>query len=96
MRTCTKSRPPVHASYSFVPPVKRTAKHFDISEAEVSAVKAKVGHSVRPKCEGGQVDEVLTKVLCHNMCILIRVMRELGVETTFGAGSGMEPKLFGW
>jgi hypothetical protein len=61
-----------------------------------SAVKAKFGHSVRPKCDGGQVNEVLTKVLCHNMCILIRVMRELGVETTFGAGSGIEPKLFGW
>ena len=77
-----------------MPLLKRTAKHFDISE--VSADKAKFGDLVRPKCNGGQVNEVLTKVLCHNMCILIRVMRELGVETTFGAGSGMEPKLFGW
>jgi hypothetical protein len=84
--------PAVHDSYFFAPLVKRPARHFDISE--VSADKAKFGHSVRSKCDGGQVDEVLTKVLCHNMCILIRVMRELGVETTFGAGSGLEPKLF--
>jgi hypothetical protein len=66
------------------------------AESVFSAVKAEFGDSVRPKCDGGQVNEVLTKVLCHNMCILIRVMRELGVETTFGAGSGIEPKRFGW
>ena len=50
--------------------------------------------SVRLRGDEGQVNEVLAKVLCHNMCILIRAKRELGVETTFGAGSGFEPKLF--
>jgi transposase len=68
------------------------------AESVFSAVKAKLrrssGDSVRPKCDGGQVNEVLTKVLCHNMCILIRIMRELGVETTFGAGWVAEPEPF--
>jgi hypothetical protein len=42
LRTCTKSRPPVHDPNFFVPPVERTAKHFDISE--VSADKAYLSH----------------------------------------------------
>ena len=64
------------------------------AEAVFSAVKAKFGVAVRSKSDEGQVNEVLAKVLCHNMCILIRATRELGVETTFGAGSDFEPKLF--
>ncbi len=42
MRTCTKEAAPVHDPYFFVPLVKRTAKHFDISE--VSADKAYLSH----------------------------------------------------
>ncbi len=64
------------------------------AESVFSAVKAKFRDSVRSKSEEGQVNEVLAKVLCHNMCILIRATRELGVETIFGARSGIEPKLF--
>ena len=73
-----------------------TARYHKRSNAEsmFSAVKARFGDSVRSKGDEGQVNEVLAKVLCHNMCILIRATRELGVETTFGAGSGLEPKLF--
>ncbi len=36
-------------------------------------MKAKFGSSVRSKSEVGQVNEVLAKVLCHNICVLIRV-----------------------
>ena len=149
----------VHDSYFFVPLVKRTARHFDVSEVAAdkaylshwnmetveglggtpfipfktnttvpkddsiwakmyylfmfnretflahyhkrsnaesvfSAIKAKFGDSVRSKSDEGQVNEVLAKVLCHNMCVLIRATRELGVDATFGAGSAFEPKLF--
>jgi transposase len=149
----------VHDSYFFVPLVKRTAEHFDISEIAAdkaylshwnmetvesfggipyipfksntvvpkddsiwarmyyvfmfnrqlflehyhkrsnvesvfSMIKAKFGDSVRSKSEKGQVNEVLAKVLCHNICVLIRATHELGIEPTFDAGSGVEPKLF--
>ena len=48
--------------------------------------------------DAGQLNKVLTKVLCHNMCVLIRAAHNLGVEPNCGAGSGVEPKrtLFGF
>jgi transposase len=64
------------------------------AESAFSSMKQKFGDAVRSKSEVGQVNEVLAKCLCHNVCVLIRAARELGVETTFGAGSGDEPKLF--
>lgn len=33
--------------------------------------------------EVGQVNEVLARVLCHNICVLIRTMHELGIEPIF-------------
>ena len=50
--------------------------------------------SVRSKCDVGQINEVLAKVLCHNMCVMTRATHELGVEATLGAGSRIEPELF--
>jgi transposase len=64
------------------------------AESAFSMMKGKFGGAVRSKSEVGQVNQVLAKCLCHNVCVLIRAARELGVETTFGAGSGVEPKLF--
>ena len=59
-----------------------------------SMVKEKFEDAVRSKSEQGQVNEVLAKVLCHNICVRVRAAHELGIEPTFGAGSGVEPKLF--
>ena len=53
------------------------------AESAFSMMKAKFGSSVRSKSEVGQVNEVLAKVLCHNICVLIRAMHELGIESTF-------------
>jgi transposase len=53
-------------------------------ESAFSMMKAKFGSSVRSKSEMGQVNEVLCKVLCHNICVLIRAMHELGIAPTFG------------
>jgi transposase len=64
------------------------------AELAFSMMKGKFGDAVRSKSEVGQVNEVLAKCLCHNVCVLIRAARELGVESTFGSGSGVEPKLF--
>ena len=52
-------------------------------ESVFSMMKAKFGDSVRSKSDQGQVNEVLCKVLCHNICVLIRAMHELGIEPAF-------------
>jgi transposase len=52
-------------------------------ESAFSMMKAKFGSSVRSKSEVGQVNEVLAKVLCHNICVLIRAIHNLGIESTF-------------
>jgi len=52
-------------------------------ESVFSMLKAKFGDHVRSKSEMGQVNEVLCKVLCHNICVLIRAMHELGIEPSF-------------
>ena len=46
-------------------------------------IKGKFGAAVRSKSDVGQVNEVLCKVLCHNVCVLIQAMHELGIEPTF-------------
>jgi len=38
---------------------------------------------LRSKTETAQINEVLCKVLCHNVCCLIQFMYELGVEPSF-------------
>ena len=64
------------------------------AESVFSMMKGKFGDSVRSKSEVGQVNEVLAKVLCHNMCVLIRATHDLGVDVNLGAGGALEPKLF--
>ena len=64
------------------------------AESVFSMVKGKFGDSVRSKSDVGQINEVLAKMLCHNMCVLTRATHELGVEPIFASESGVEPKLF--
>ena len=52
-------------------------------ETAFSMMKAKFGGSVRAKTPVAQVNEVLCKVLCHNICVLIQSMYELGITPTF-------------
>ena len=52
-------------------------------ETAFSMIKAKFGASVRSKSPTAQVNEVLCKVLCHNICCLIQSIYELGIEPTF-------------
>jgi transposase len=54
-------------------------------ESVFSMVKAKFGDSIRSKSDEGQVNEVLCKVLCHNIAVLIQSIHELGIEPTFCA-----------
>jgi transposase len=54
-------------------------------EASFSAIKRKFGGSVRSKLFAAQVNEVLCKVLCFNLSMVVHAMRELGVEPEFRA-----------
>lgn len=54
-------------------------------ETVFSMIKAKFGSSVRAKTPTAQVNEVLCKILCHNICVLIQSIYELGLEPTFWA-----------
>jgi transposase len=68
------------------------------AETAFSMIKAKFGTMVRAKTPVAQVNEVLCKVLCHNICVLIQSTVELGIETTFWASDTKEavvPKALG-
>jgi hypothetical protein len=52
-------------------------------ETAFSMIKAKFDGSVRAKMPTAQVNEVLCKILCHNICVLIQSIFELGLEPTF-------------
>jgi transposase len=53
------------------------------AETTFSMIKAKFGDAVRSKTDTAMVNEVLCKVLCHNICVLIQSMYELNVQTNF-------------
>ncbi len=60
-------------------------------ETVFSMIKGKFGGSVRAKTPIAQVNEVLCKVLCHNICVLIQSIYELGLEPTFWTFDTKEP-----
>jgi transposase len=53
------------------------------AETTYSMIKTKFGGNVRSKSPVAQVNEVLCKVLCHNICVLIQSVYELGIEASF-------------
>ena len=50
-------------------------------------IKAKFGEKVRAKSDTAMVNEVLMRVLCHNVCVLIRAMYALGITPVFDDGT---------
>ncbi len=46
-------------------------------------IKSKFGSYVRSKAWSAQVNEVLCKVICHNICCVIMEMHTLGIESDF-------------
>ena len=52
-------------------------------EAAIGAIKAKFGDAVRSKTDLAMKKEVLCKVLCHNLTVLIGAMHELGITPDF-------------
>lgn len=52
-------------------------------ESVFSMIKSRFGERLRSKTQTAQINEVLCKVLCHNLVCLIQSMYELGVDVTF-------------
>ena len=61
-------------------------------ESTFSMIKAKFRDHVRSKSDTAMVNEVLCKVVCHNICVLIQEMYELNIEPTFWADCPKFPK----
>jgi transposase len=53
-------------------------------ESTFMSIKAKFGDGVRSRTFIAQRNEVLCKVLCHNICCVISSMHEFGVDPGFG------------
>ena len=52
-------------------------------ESTFSMIKRKFGDAVRSKNEVEMTNEVLCKLICHNLCCLIQEQCELGIEPIF-------------
>jgi hypothetical protein len=46
-------------------------------------IKSKFRDSIRSKTKTAQINEVLLKILCHNICVIIEEINELGIEPNF-------------
>ena len=46
-------------------------------------------NAVRSKTDAAMVNEVLCKLLAHNLCVLIQAEHELGIGPVFWAGSAI-------
>ena len=56
-------------------------------EATFSMMKRKFGDSLRSKGPVAQVNELLLKVLAHNLCCVAHAIHELRITPAFWAGS---------
>ena len=52
-------------------------------ESTFSAIKRKFGHAVASKTDAAMVNEVLCKILCHNLTCLIQEQEVLGIVPVF-------------
>lgn len=52
-------------------------------ETTVHMIKSKFGDCVKSKVWSAQVNEVLCKIICHNICVIIHEMQELGINPNF-------------
>jgi transposase len=49
-------------------------------ESTFSMIKAKFGDSLKSTSEAAQDNELLCKVVCHNICVLIQEMHVFGLN----------------
>lgn len=53
------------------------------AETTFHMIKRKFGNSLRTKKDDSQINEILMKCLCHNLCVLVQESLELGLEIDF-------------
>jgi transposase len=61
-------------------------KHYHLRsnvESVFSMIKRKFGGFVRARSDLGRENEILCKALCHNICVLIQEIFELGITVDF-------------
>jgi len=46
-------------------------------------IKEKLSEDVNSRKERSQFNEVLLKILCHNICVVIQEIHELGLDPEF-------------
>jgi transposase len=59
-------------------------------ESTFSAIKRKFGHSVMSKTDAAMTNEVLCKILCHNLTCLIQEQETLGIVPVFWGDEAKE------
>jgi len=64
-------------------------------ESTFSMIKAKFRDHVRSKTDVAMRNEALCKILCHNLCVLIQEMYELGIDPLFWTESSPVQKITG-
>lgn len=62
-------------------------------ESTFSMLKAKFGDSVRSKTDTAMKNEVLCKIICHNIVVLISAMYELGIDPIFWTENTLDKKM---
>ncbi len=61
-------------------------------ESTMWMIKSKFDEHIRNKTDEGIVNELYCKVLCHNICVVIQSMYELGIEPSFWTESPLAKK----
>jgi hypothetical protein len=56
----------------------------DETKAITARLKTKFGDGLKSKSDVAGRNEVLCKVLCHNICCIISAVYELGIQPEFG------------
>ena len=55
-------------------------------ETTFSAIKKKLGETIKSKNQTAQINELLCKIIAYNITVLIQEMHELGIEPNFNGG----------
>lgn len=61
-------------------------------ESTFNMIKAKFRDHVRSKTDTAMANEVLCKILCHNICVVIQEQEELGIAAEFWSDDARDEK----
>ena len=62
-------------------------------ESAFSMIKRKFGDAVQSKTTTAMANEVLAKIVCHNVVCCIHAAHELGIDVGFGSPQKIEPRV---